>query len=1152
MAIGLAARLLAPTPAVAKPPPPAAAPAAPTEVERLTREMNENFHAGRYAEAVPQAERILALHEKKLGADHPTTADAAADLGTLYHKLDDGRAEGLVLRAVTALEKAHGADHPDVLLRVLDLGNLYKDRHDLTRAEPLLLRVVAGYEKAFGAEHLRVAEALYYLAQAYKSGGDFARAEPLYLRSLAIREKIAGPDSIEAAKSLNDIANIYSDRGDFARAEPLHLRALGIVEKKLGPEHAQLASFLHSLALTYKLAGELGKAEALYLRALAIREKSVGPNSGSLTATLQNLGSVYKAKGDYVRAEPFYQRALSIAEKVHGPDSPTTAIVLSSVGLFYRARRDYVRAEQLYLRALSIRERVRGPEHVDVGDSANNLGLLYAVIGDGPKAEPLLRRALSIYEKKLGPEHPKVATALTNVAGLERDLGHFALSRSLYLRSLAITEKIEGKGHLSAATTLNNLSTVHLAEGHFAEAEAALARALAIYEAVFGKDHPEIGTALSNLAATRMFQGDARGALPALARSTDMLDRHAALILGSGSEEQKRVFMLALQPQTFQTVELQRLAEGDAEAMRLALRTILRRKGRVLDAMADSIAALRRRLDDGDRQALDELGSVQSSLARLLVGGAAGKGPDARAEIAALEEKRQALEARISRRSAAFQAETPLVTVEQVEAALPEGAALIETFAHRPPAADAQKSGGFGPARYGAYVLRKGAPLRFVDLGESAIIDGEVEELRRALSNSSRDPKVLARKLDARIMAPVRALLGGARTIYLSPDGALNLLPFGALVDESGHYLLESHHLTYVSSGRDLLRRGEPSSASGPPLIVANPDFGKKAAGGDRARDRGALRGISFPPLPGTAEEARAIGRALGAQVLEGPAATEEAMKALHRPRILHLATHGFFLPVRQTVELTEKTRGLVLDEEAADPGPGAESPLLRSGLALASINAPEASGEDGVLTALETAGLDLFGTRLVVLSACETALGEARGGEGVYGLRRALVLAGAETQVMSLWKVDDGATRDLMVAYYKGLLAGGGRSEALRVVALEMLASKGRAHPFYWASFIVSGSDAPLEPPGGSGAPAKVEPGPRGCSCALPGSEGDPAGGSSAFFFGLAVALAALRERFARYWTLRLTTGDQAVRPERVIAWTRKKWSACGRTSPR
>jgi len=240
------------------------------------------------------------------------------------------------------------------------------------------------------------------------------------------------------------------------------------------------------------------------------------------------------------------------------------------------------------------------------------------------------------------------------------------------------------------------------------------------------------------------------------------------------------------------------------------------------------------------------------------------------------------------------------------------------------------------------------------------------------------------------------------------------------------------------------------------------------------------LSGATFRPLPGTAGEAQQLSAILpGVRVFTGTQASEGALKSLSGPAILHVATHGFFLP-NQAEVAADETRGLVLGSGNESRAPRNENPLLRSGIALAGANVRQPSdAEDGVLTALEAAGLDLWGTKLVVLSACETGVGEIKTGDGVYGLRRALVLAGAESQLMSLWQVSDEATRDLMVAYYKRIQAGEGRSEALRQVQLEMLrgtqkseigkdrslrierktaASETRSHPFYWASFIPIG----------------------------------------------------------------------------------------------
>jgi CHAT domain-containing protein len=222
--------------------------------------------------------------------------------------------------------------------------------------------------------------------------------------------------------------------------------------------------------------------------------------------------------------------------------------------------------------------------------------------------------------------------------------------------------------------------------------------------------------------------------------------------------------------------------------------------------------------------------------------------------------------------------------------------------------------------------------------------------------------------------------------------------------------------------------------------------------------------GMTFSPLPGTAEEAQALAHLLKVEdqyLLTQGQATEARLKALHGPRLLHIATHGFFLQDNELPAVSLRSASFSHDKT---PVPVGENPLLRSGLALAGANLRRSGDQDdGILTAAEVAQMDLRGTQLVVLSACETGVGDVKNGEGVYGLRRALVLAGVETQVASLWKVADEATKDLMVTYYQHLLNGEGRSAALRAAQRTMITSQTRAHPYYWAAFVPIGHWTPL-----------------------------------------------------------------------------------------
>ncbi|HMG73972.1 MAG TPA: CHAT domain-containing protein, partial [Pyrinomonadaceae bacterium] len=781
-------------------------------------------------------------------------------------------------------------------------------------------------------------------------------------------------------------------------------------------------------------------------------EKALGPEHPDVAQSLNNLAELYRAQGDYGRATPLCQRSLAILEKALGPQHPSVATVLNNLALLYRAQGDYGRAAPLFQRSLAIREKALGPEHPNVAQSLNNLALLYKDQGDYGRAAPLYQRSLAILAKALGPEHPDVAQSLNNLAVLYQAQGDYGRAAPLFLRSLAIREK------------------------------------------ALGAEHPDVAQSLNNLAVLYQAQGDYGQALSFQQRASTVEEKNIAQILNTGSQQQKQLYLNTLSGRTHDTVSLHvRAVPRNADAARLALTVILQRKGRALDATSDQIATLRRRAAPGDQKLLDQLTDVQSQLATLQLSNTSKLSPETRrTEIARLTAEQERLEDAISRRSAEFRAIAQPVTLDAVRQAVSPDAALIELFVYRPFNAQAKGTEPrYSAARYVAYVLRRADDVpQFADLGEAKTIDADASKFRAALQTAKTpEPQVkeLARDLDERVMRPVRKLLGPTRRVFLSPDGALNLVPFDAFVDEGGHYLIENYSFNYLTSGRDLLRLQVASESKDPPVVVANPLFDLTSAAAASANGRRAIgllgagetanaeiratdfTKLYYPPLAGTAAEAKSIGALLPqARVWTQGDATEAALKTVNRPRILHIATHGFFLPDQPQSIVTNGRQLLRLDAEPS--GPQHENPMLRSGLILAGVNQNESGvGEDGVLTAQEAAGLNLFGTKLVVLSACETGLGDVQNGAGIYGLRRALVLAGSETQVMSLWQVSDTATRDLMIAYYTRLQSGAGRIAAMHQVQLAMLrgaalskngaAKTERRHPYYWAAFIPSGS---------------------------------------------------------------------------------------------
>jgi CHAT domain-containing protein/tetratricopeptide (TPR) repeat protein len=999
------------------------------------------------------------------------------------------------------------ADPEEEVLRLLEQAQKLKEAGGYGEAVPLVERALSLSRRSLGAEHPGTAMALNRLATLRQAQGDLTSAETLFRQSLAIYEKALGPDDLAVGQSLSNLALLYADKGDYKQAEALYRRAILIGEKALGPAHPEVAFLLTNLGELYRLAGAYDSAEQLSQQALTISEKALGPQNPQLGIFLNNLATVFRAKGDYVRAEALMQRALRLYQGAFGAAHPNVATMLNNLGAVYVQKGDYVRAELLSRQSLAIKEKALGAEHPALAPALNALASIYYARGEHARSEPLYRRAFEIRAKSLGPEHPDVATSLNNLAAGYLAGGDYVRAGPLYEQALGINEKALGPDHPAVALTLNNLAFVYRDKGEFARAETLYKRAVAVAEQSLGPEHPDTATYLHNLANLYRVWGRAALAVPLMARANDIRERHLTHLMTAGSEEQKLGYLATLAGETDAVLTLHtRSAPDSPEAARVALLTVLRRKGRVLDAVAESISSLRRRLDPQGRALLERLAATRSQLAALVLQ-SLGKADPAqrRAQIEKLLVEADRLEAEISSRSAEYRTQAQPVTLERVQSALPPGAALLELFSYRPYEPRAKAGERSGAERYVAYVLkREGAPA-MVELGDRALIDAEAARLRAALVDPKRgDVKQAARALDEMIMRPVRRLLGEGRAVFVSPDGMLNLIPFGALVGEDERYLAENYSFTYLTSGRDLLRLGAQAPSRQPPVVLANPLYEQPQAAGAEgpatagpepgARRSADLTRARFAPLPGTAGEAEAVSAALPSpNVLTGARAAEAALKQVSGPAILHVATHGFFLPDQpQAPEPGARGLGLAADGDvpALQRAVLSENPLLRSGIALAGANRLQGGdGEDGILTALEASALDLWGTKLVVLSACETGVGQAENGEGVYGLRRALVLAGSESQVMSLWQVSDEATRDLMVGYYKRLQAGEGRTEALRLAQLEMLkgdgqagggpqrglgdqlggaAKAGRSHPYFWAAFIQSGDWRPMnaQPP--------------------------------------------------------------------------------------
>ena len=886
------------------------------------------------------------------------------------------------------------------------------------------------------------------------------------------------------ARELSTQSRLQNLAGNYPQALELSQKALALGEEATGPNAPYVGELSEKLGSAEFVVGDREKAAAAFQRAIAIDRTMADTNNPQIASALQGIGNVYIAANDYSKAEEALARAIQINTRNQGPESPAIADCLVAMALLHQRRGDYPRALTEIKHALAIDQEKLEPDDLATLKAMDSLGDLYFEMVDLQHAVPVLQQTLQLTEQKLGPNHPLNAHPLQNLGIIARDQKQFPLALQYLWRAEKLREHALGPQHPLTAALLVNIGNVYSQEGDYRRSTETYLHALSVLERSAGPYHEWTMMTLGNLARVYAAQNDPSDAIRYMARANAAAETNLSLNLAIGSEHERLVYADKFSYQISRTVSLNLSeAPNDQAAADLAAEIILQRKGRVLDAVAGSMSALRKRLEPDDQKLLKELNDTLAALAKAALHGPGQTAPEEyEAKLAALQQQKERLETEISRRSAGYYQPTDAVTLAAVRNAIPVDSVLVEfavyqVYSFRRFDGDEEDE----PLRYVAYVIPPQGVLRWKDLGDAKEIDQQVEAYRQALRDPRHtDVRGLARALDARIMQPLRALGIQGKHLIVSPDGELNLLSFESLLDEQGHYLVENSAISYVTTGRDLLRMQVARTSRNAPVVIANPYFGdpeesqfsksdavRLSPAGEVAIRRSVTAGnrneLYFAPLTGTGLEAGELKSLFPeATVLTGIQASKKALEQLEPPSILHIATHGFYLGGfgEGGQDKTDSTSGP--GSKGAMPTP--ENPLLRSGLALAGANFVRHGSEDGILTALEASNLNLWGTKLVTLSACETGVGEVKNGEGVYGLRRAFFIAGAETVVMSLWPVSDYVTRELMAGYYRGLKSGLGRGEALRQAQLAMLHRKGREHPFYWASFIQVGEWANLD----------------------------------------------------------------------------------------
>jgi len=1076
-------------------------------------------------------ERWSKLNDK----DHETLRQTEAASARITSLVETAKyAEGIAIarQAVEIQERLLGPDHPDTSTSLNDLAYLHQEQGNFAAAEPLYQRAIAIREKVLGPDNPHTAKCLNNLAGLYLVQGKFAAAEPLFRRTLEIREKVLGPDHFETATTLTDLAGLLRAQGNFAAAEPFYQRSLAIFEKVMGPEHRYTATALGNLAGLYEAQGNYAAAEPLVRRSLEIRERTLGPDHPGTAAALYNLALLHEAQRNYAAAELLVQRALVIYENALGPDHLDTASCVNFLASLYKAQTLYAAAEPLFQRALASAEKSLGPDHRDTATCLNNLAGLYRAQGKFAEAEPLYQRALAISEKALGPDHPGTAISLSNLALLYWDTDRSELAQALAGRGFDIdfrhlektaaiqTEKQQFLMAEVVSSDLNNWLTM-TSDDPSKAAEAwqrvlawkgrTTTRQLGLRHSL--KDDPtyaefrRVSQQLSTVAINPPLPPSDPQALAAWnERAAELrhawqeqknqlesehlrLEKELARKSSVFQQEHKRqnvtqddvVAALRASSQPAALVDLIRYsfagrkARGETSQWRLAA-FVIRPEGTIQrielgssTAITDAITTWRKTYGlSNDRQnpgrELRRL--LWEPLEPLLVGiDTVLVSPDgilAQLPWGALP----------GAKPGTYLIEERSIAVASVPQILPE--LLHESQRAGPPASllvtgDIEYGGDPGApqdllAQRGAVGRQRDG--RWLQFGKLENAQAEMVSIAGRYRKSKSAADLMTISGPDATEASFREQVAQHTWIHLITHGFFAPPEWSSrLTEAASQQPSETKAPTpaLAGLGADLqIRDGHCVVTRLVPAGAAAKD-GRLQVGDEIlgiAQSEGDWVGVNGKDLPSIVA------------LIRGPVGTAVRIKVLRQNK------------PDEEVEWAV-TRAAIPAAAVAKP-PQVDAGLL-SGLALAGANVPpEAGKDDGILTALEISALDLSKVDTVVLSACETGLGEVAGGEGLLGLQRSFQVAGAKTVVASLWKVPDAATSELMQRFYANLWDRKiGKLAALREAQLWMLregvkkpelrrgldlvsteappADKPASGvpglpPYYWAAFVLSG----------------------------------------------------------------------------------------------
>ena len=988
-----------------------------------------------------------------------------------YKKAIDCEAKALIV-----LKSLYGENHLDYATSLTDLAYYHFKSGNYNKAVEIETMAKNIRKQVLGEKHPDYVLSLSKLGNYYCDLGDYKKAVEFETMAMNLRKQSLGEKHPDYALSLSKLGNYYCDLGDYKKAVEFGTMAMNLRKQSLGEEHPDYALSLNNLAGYYSNLGDYRKAVEFGTQAMNICKQTLEENHPGYATSLSNLASYYCDLGEYNKAIEIGTMAMNLRKHTLGEKHLDYALSLSNLAGYYSNLGEYNKAVELGTQALNIRKQALGEKHPDYASSLNNLANYYYSLGDYNKAVELGTQALNIRKQTLGEKHPDYASSLGCLANYYSRLGNYNKAIELGRQALNIRKQTLGEKHPNYATSLNNLANYYSGLGDYNKAVELGTMAMNIYKETLGEKHPDYASSLSNLASYNYQCHNYQEAYRLLSKSI-RIQKHIVLSMFKEATSRTRQTFWNKNNAEFDFFLSFCLKAHDQERNgELYDYSALFTKGLLLNAETNARDVI---FESGDTALVKQFDALQS--VRIMLNKQYEK-PIAERTLNcdSLGNVAELMERELIKSSKAYGDFTRSLTItwKDVQNELADGDVTIEFVSSPFPDNDNDS------VMYIALALKKGYP-------EPKLIPLFEEKTLKELSNDNPND---AQQLFHLVWSPLLSELEGTRNVYFSPSGALyNIgienLPISTeerMSDRFNMYRLSSTRLLalhpHSTSERKAALFGGLDYEMSPQDVASNNlknAYHSEFIAQNRDASADFMERGGFGALPFSLKEVKSASKLLEANgyechLFEGKDGTEEAFKSLSgkKVKVVHLSTHGAFVPKKEAKNTKQKNNfRFIRFDDAAPQAQEEDQSLTRSFLVMAGGNMlknydsiPEGI-DDGILTAQEIAHTDLRSCDLVVLSACETALGDITN-EGVMGLQRGFKKAGANTILMSLWKVDDQASSLLLTKFYENLLskkmpkidALKKAQDYVRNYEIEVEGKKEKifSDPKFWTSFIL------------------------------------------------------------------------------------------------